>query len=67
MQHCMNSYQRKNTIELLVSLKSAINDYFDHTMVMAEDAAIKQNRLNQMAALAQLIKKFANVNEIIVK
>lgn len=53
--------------ELLVSLKSAINEYFDHTMVMAEDTAIKQNRLNQMSVLAQLIKKFANVNEIIVK
>jgi glycyl-tRNA synthetase beta chain len=51
----------------LVSLKPAINEYFDHTMVMADDPAKKQNRLNQMAAIAQLIKKFANVNEIIVK
>ncbi|MBB6445993.1 glycine--tRNA ligase subunit beta [Bacillus benzoevorans] len=52
---------------LLISLKPAINEYFDHTMVMADDLAKKQNRLNQMAAIAQLIKKFANVNEIIVK
>lgn len=51
----------------LVSLKPAINEYFDHTMVMADDPAKKQNRLNQMAAIAQLIKKFANVNEILVK
>lgn len=53
--------------DLLVSLKPVINEYFDHTMVMADDPAKKQNRLNQMSAIAQLIKQFANVNEIIVK
>jgi len=53
--------------DLLVSLKSEINQYFDHTMIMADDAAVKQNRLSQMVKLSMLIKKFANVNEIIVK
>ncbi|WP_338451583.1 glycine--tRNA ligase subunit beta [Niallia oryzisoli] len=51
----------------LVSLRPEINQYFEHTMVMAEDEAVKQNRLSQMGKLSQLIKKFANVNEIIVK
>ena len=32
--------------ELLVSLKQNINQYFDHTMIMADDVAIKQNRLH---------------------
>ena len=53
--------------ELLVSLKNDINQYFDHTMIMVDDAAIKQNRLHLMAQLSNLIKKFANVSEIIVK
>jgi glycyl-tRNA synthetase beta chain len=53
--------------ELLVSMKNDINQYFDHTMIMADDAAIKQNRLHLMAQLSNLIKKFANVSEIIVK
>jgi glycyl-tRNA synthetase beta chain len=52
---------------MLVSMKPEINQYFDHTMVMANDESIKQNRLSLMSAIAQLIKKFANVNEIIVK
>lgn len=51
----------------LVSLRPEINQYFEHTMVMANDEAVKQNRLSQMGKLSQLIKKFANVNEIIVK
>ncbi|WP_084786852.1 glycine--tRNA ligase subunit beta [Bacillus tuaregi] len=51
----------------LVSMRPEINQYFDHTMVMAEDEAVKLNRLSQMGMLAQLINKFANVNQIIVK
>jgi glycyl-tRNA synthetase beta chain len=53
--------------ELLVSLKNDINQYFDHTMIMADDAAIKRSRLHLMVQLSNLIKKFANVSEIIVK
>jgi glycyl-tRNA synthetase beta chain len=51
----------------LISMKDEINQYFDHTMIMAEDENLKQNRLNQMAQIAILIKQFANVNDIIVK
>lgn len=52
---------------LLVGLKDAINDYFEHTMVMVEDHSIKNNRLNLMAKLASKMIKFAKFNEILVK
>ncbi|MHC0035877.1 glycine--tRNA ligase subunit beta [Pseudoneobacillus sp. C159] len=53
--------------ELLVSLKPAINAYFDHTMVMVENEELKTNRLSLLAKLARFILNFAKVNEIIVK
>lgn len=53
--------------QLLVSLKPEINQYFDHTMVMSDIAEVRENRLNQMAALAVLIMKLAKVNDIVVK
>lgn len=53
--------------QLLVSLKPEINQYFDNTMVMSDNLEIKENRLNQMAALAVLIMKLAKVNDIVVK
>lgn len=53
--------------ELLVSLKPEINQYFDNSMVMAENEDVRENRLNQMAALAVLIMKLAKVNDIVVK
>jgi glycyl-tRNA synthetase beta chain len=53
--------------KLLVSIKPEINDYFDNTMVMSDIAEVRDNRLNQMAALAVLIMKLAKVNDILVK
>ena len=52
---------------LLISLRPNIEQYFDHTMVMSEKSEVRINRLNQMASLADIIKRFANMNEIIVK
>ncbi|MCI2254507.1 glycine--tRNA ligase subunit beta [Domibacillus sp. PGB-M46] len=52
---------------LLASLKPAIEDYFDHTMVMAEDEALKQNRLAMMTHLARFILDFAEVPAVLVK
>jgi len=53
--------------QLLFSLQDAISAYFDHTMVMTDDEKIKENRLNLMVEIANSIKGFAGVNEIIVK
>ena len=61
------SITEEDYFDLLVSMKPEINQYFDHTMVMAEDEAVKQNRLNLMVKISEIIRKFANVNEILVK
>jgi glycyl-tRNA synthetase beta chain len=53
--------------QLLASFKVEINKYFEHTMVMADNLEVRENRLNQMAMLATLITKFAKVNDINVK
>lgn len=51
--------------ELLSELKTPINNYFDHIMVMAKDDAIKQNRLCQMKKLTEVIRTFANFQMIV--
>lgn len=53
--------------DLLISLQEPITHYFDHTMVMVEDDNIRDNRLNLMVKLAQIINGFANVSKIAVK
>lgn len=57
----------ENYYKLLISLKPAINAYFDHTMVMVENEKLKTNRLSLLSKLAAYIVNFAKVNEIIVK
>ncbi|MDF0727207.1 glycine--tRNA ligase subunit beta [Cytobacillus sp. S13-E01] len=57
----------RGAFEILASMKEVIDMYFDHTMVMADDEAIKKNRLSQMVHLAEVIYLFADTNAILVK
>lgn len=51
----------------LKNITPAISAYFDHTMVMAEDSNVRNNRLAQMKKLSDVIGSFAMMNEIQVK
>ncbi|MGG3798162.1 glycine--tRNA ligase subunit beta [Metabacillus fastidiosus] len=61
------SINESETFKIFASLKTEINTYFDGTMVMSENEAIKQNRLAQMKGLSNLIQTYAKMNSIIVK
>ncbi|RFU65742.1 glycine--tRNA ligase subunit beta [Peribacillus glennii] len=52
--------------ELLVSMKTEIENYFEHTMVMAEDQKLRSNRLSLMKEISELINGFAAMNKILV-
>ncbi|MDZ5470953.1 glycine--tRNA ligase subunit beta (plasmid) [Bacillus sp. 31A1R] len=62
-----NLVNEEEYFQLLTSMRPEIDEYFNNTMVMAEDLKIRENRLNLMFAIAQVIKQFAHVNEVIVK
>ncbi|CAH0417782.1 Glycine--tRNA ligase beta subunit [Periweissella ghanensis] len=49
------------------SLVPAIATYFEATMIMSDDAAVRQNRLNQVAQVAAIANKFGNLTDLIVK
>ncbi|QKS70868.1 glycine--tRNA ligase subunit beta [Paenalkalicoccus suaedae] len=51
--------------KLLKSLVPTINDYFDHTMVMAEDETLRQNRLAQMSELAKTVQAVAAFSHLV--
>lgn len=52
--------------ELLASLQTDIEQYFEHTMVMADDASIRNNRLSLMKEISDLVATYAAMNKIIV-
>ncbi|WP_022794957.1 glycine--tRNA ligase subunit beta [Marinococcus halotolerans] len=51
--------------QAIQAVTPAINAYFDHVMVMAEDEQVKQNRLQQMALLSREIERFARFRNIV--
>ncbi|MEF2247245.1 glycine--tRNA ligase subunit beta [Paenibacillus sp. IITD108] len=52
-------------LKQLSSLKPAISNYFENVMVMAEDAAIRRNRLATLFAIGQDIKKLADFSKLV--
>ena len=52
--------------ELLSSLQGEIEQYFEHTMVMAKEEVIRNNRLSLMKEISNLISSYAAMNKIIV-
>lgn len=57
----------ENQVEQVFALSPVINDFFDNTMVMADDQAIKNNRLALLAALVGKAKSIAAFNQLNTK
>ncbi|MCQ6558313.1 glycine--tRNA ligase subunit beta [Paenibacillus mendelii] len=52
-------------IAKLSELKDVINAYFDHVMVMAEDEALRANRLATLAAIADSVERLADLSKLV--
>ena len=62
--------QRGNYLAALKSiagLQPFVAKYFDDVMVMAEDAALRQTRLQVMAGLRDLVVRIADISEIVAE
>ncbi|MBO0432019.1 glycine--tRNA ligase subunit beta [Enterococcus sp. DIV0660C] len=53
--------------ESLVELRPLIEKYFDETMVMAEDQAVRANRLSQLKEIAFMALSLASLDKIMTK
>lgn len=51
----------------LAALRPLIENYFDQTMVMVEDEAVRHNRLALLFKIAKLSRKIAILNELVTK
>lgn len=53
--------------EALKSLNPLIENYFENTMVMVDNADIRNNRLKQLSDIATMALSFASLDKLIVK
>jgi len=48
----------------MLAIKNPVDRFFDEVMVMAEDAAIRQNRLNLLTALGEMILRVGDISRM---
>jgi glycyl-tRNA synthetase beta chain len=53
-----------DAMKRLATLRPVVDAFFDHVMVMADDAAIRANRLALLAALQKLFQHTANLSRL---
>ncbi|MBN1593285.1 MAG: glycine--tRNA ligase subunit beta [Candidatus Coatesbacteria bacterium] len=54
-------------LRLIAGLRPAIDDFFDHVMVMVDDEGIRQNRLALLARLTNMFSSIADFSKIVVE
>ncbi len=67
IQKKANDRTINENFEALQRLRPLIDAYFDQTMIMVDDQAVRENRLKQLTILAKLISSIGNLKELIVK
>jgi glycyl-tRNA synthetase beta chain len=51
-------------LEEMLQLKEPVDRFFDEVMVMAEDEAVRQNRLNLLSSINQLILQVGDISRM---
>lgn len=51
-------------LQVMLRMKEPVDTFFDQVMVMAEDSAVRQNRLNLLTALGDLILQVGDISKL---
>jgi len=51
---------------MVFRIKSSVNSFFDHVLVMAEDKRLKQNRLALLQSISKLLTQIADYSQIVL-
>jgi glycyl-tRNA synthetase beta chain len=52
---------------MLFRMRSSINDFFDHVMVMADDIRLRRNRLALLQEISKLLSKIADYSMVVIE
>ncbi|WP_163653083.1 glycine--tRNA ligase subunit beta [Listeria sp. PSOL-1] len=67
LKQVYSSMKASERLKAFINLRPVIDEYFENTLVMSDDDAIRNNRLALLFELGSMIREFAQVNEINVK
>ncbi|MBD3286066.1 glycine--tRNA ligase subunit beta, partial [candidate division WOR-3 bacterium] len=67
VESAVGSRNYKKALELLLSIRPAIDNFFDEVFVMVEDEEVKNNRLHLLNSVKQEFLKVADFSKIVVE
>jgi glycyl-tRNA synthetase beta chain len=62
MGGCIADKEYVKALEVMLRMKEPVDAFFEDVMVMVEDAAIRQNRLNLLTILGDLILQIGDIS-----
>jgi glycyl-tRNA synthetase beta chain len=51
---------------MVFRIKSSINSFFDHVLVMADDMRLRRNRLALLQSISKLLTQIADYSQIVI-
>ena len=64
MEQLISKKAYSKALEEMLKMKEAIDTFFDAVMVMSDDLAVRQNRLNLLTALGDLILQIGDISKL---
>ncbi len=64
MEKFIDSRDYTAALKAMLSMKEPVDTFFDEVMVMAEDMNVRQNRLNLLTALGELIRQVGDISKM---
>ncbi len=61
------AHRYREAMELLLDLRGVIDAFFDKVLVMADDPALRKNRLALLGAVRELFLRFADLSRIVIE
>jgi glycyl-tRNA synthetase beta chain len=61
------SHDYRTALRSLASMRSAVDEFFKKVMVMAEDPAIRSNRVSLLQCISQLFDNIADISRIVIE
>jgi glycyl-tRNA synthetase beta chain len=60
----VNRKEYLQAVEVLLKMKEPVDNFFEEVMVMADDDAVRQNRLNLLTALGRIVLQIGDISKM---
>jgi len=67
LDRCLAAHDYRRAFELLLSLRPAIDKFFDDVLVMDKDKKLRTNRLRLLAYVRSLFARVADLSKIVIE